>query len=169
MPRRRRFFTLPEVVAVIVIIGLTAALAVPMLRKTSPSRQLEQAVLEFERFCARVRYQAAENGADRSVCFEPGTRTFFMKIPEGFEGGEENGTAADSMFKWTLPEDFETDESDFTDTMEDHVEVFRFFPDGGASGIRSLSLRCGSFSKLITVSLLTGLPTVREVSDGEMQ
>ena len=164
MPRRRRFFTLPEVVAVILIIGLTAALAVPMLRKTPPSRQLEQAILEFEKFCARVRYQAAENGADRSVCFEPGTRTFFMLDPDDPDEENTARSTKEPMFKWVLPEDFEMDEDDFADTAEDHVEVFRFFPDGGASGIRSLTLRCGTFSRLVTVSPLTGLPSVRDTS-----
>ena len=163
MARRIRFFTLPEVVAVILIIGLMAAVAVPMLRKASPSYQIEQSAAEFERFCSRVRYQAAENGGDRSVFFKAASRTFFMKNPDS----EENGVPEDAMFKWVLPEDFETDESVFPDPSGEDVEIVRFFPDGGASGVRNITLRCGSFSKVISVSPLTGFLSVRDVLEGE--
>lgn len=165
MPRRRCFFTIPEVVAVILIIGLMAAFAVPMLKEASPAQQLEQAVLGFENFCSRVRYQAAENGADRIVCFAPSIRTFFMRDPIDPEEDTDVRDAAKSQFKWVLPEKFEMDESMFSSAAEeDYVEVFRFFPDGCASGHRDIMLRCGKNSRIITISPLTGLPAVKNTA-----
>ena len=92
MKRQRRsplHFTLLELVVAIAIIALTTALAVSAFRGESPARQMESAGLQFAAFCAKVRFQALENGADRMVVFYPETRTFKMAVPEEFQAKEE--------------------------------------------------------------------------------
>ncbi len=163
MKRKRRFFTLPEVVAVMCIMGLLAMIAVPLLRSPSPASVLEQAGLDFSTFCSRVRYQAMESGADRIVAFDPETHSFIMLEPGA---SEEEETAPE--LKWKMPEDFEFhDESQALDPESLYTEVFRFFPDGGASGIRKLRFRYGKFTKEFQVSLLTGVLDSRDIADGE--
>ena len=58
--RTRLFFTLPEVIAVMAILLVLAAMAVPMLRSPSASSRMDETALEFQAFCGRVRYQAVE-------------------------------------------------------------------------------------------------------------
>ncbi len=162
-PRIRKFFTLPEVVAVLAILGLMAALAVPMLRDPSPASRLDQAVLDFETFCARVRYTAMEQGKDQAVFFHPETSHFYMKDPADTET-EVN--PAKAWRKWKLPEDCKPE--NLAETFEGtDPEVFRFFPDGGASGNTTLTFRCGNYGKVFEISLLTGLVTARDLTEDE--
>ena len=57
-------FTLLELVVVISILALASSLAVATFRGESPARQMENASLQFEAFCAKVRFNAMENGED---------------------------------------------------------------------------------------------------------
>lgn len=81
---RRSGFTLLELVAAIAIIALAVGLAVSTLRSESPIQQLNNAALQFEEFCMRVRFQALENGADRIVAFHPEEKRFFLRVPAEF-------------------------------------------------------------------------------------
>ena len=71
-----------------------------------------------------------------------------------------------SVIKWKLPENTQINEENFAaeDAPEDNMyEVFRFFPDGGASGIRRFKLECKALSLTYDISPLTGLLiTVKE-------
>ena len=74
--KTRHFFTIPEVIAVMAILLVLAAMAVPMLRPPSASSRMEETALEFQAFCGRVRFQAVEKGEDRAVCFDPAVNEF---------------------------------------------------------------------------------------------
>ena len=165
-------FTLLELVVAIAIIALTTALAVSAFRGESPARQLESAGLQFESFCAKVRFQALENGADRMVVFYPETRTFKMAIPEEFQAKDEEAKEEEekklslAAIEWKLPENFELG-TDFADkerelSEEEYFELFRFFPDGGASGSLKFELRYRTLRKVFDISPLTGLLTKSE-------
>jgi len=69
-------FTLIEVVVVVAILSLTAALASTRFGGESPSRLLDNALTEFEGFCGRVRYRAVEEGLDWVVRYNAETRRF---------------------------------------------------------------------------------------------
>ena len=157
-------FTLLELVVAIVVIALTTALAVVSFRGESPVQQLNSAGLRFEAFCAKARFQAMENGGDRVVMFYPETRTFKMEIPAEFQAAEEAAQEEEEnrlkLAEWTLPENFElgTAISDREcETAEESFEVFRFFPDGGASGSLRFELRYQTLRKVFDISPLTGL------------
>ena len=172
-------FTLIELVVVLAIIVISLGFAVASFRGDSAARQLERASTGFETFCARARFQAQEHGEDIIVCFSPVTKEFITKrsLTEEELAAEERKrqelTDDDepmpdppSVIKWKLPENTEINEDSFAaeDAPDDNMyEVFRFFPDGGASGIRRFKLQCKALSLTYDISPLPGLlTTVKE-------
>lgn len=164
---RRSGFTLLELVAAIAIIALAVGLAVSTLRSESPIQQLNNAALQFEEFCMRVRFQALENGADRIVAFHPEEKRFFLRVPAEFlpdktePSVEETGQETEKTVvqEWKLPEHFELGEGLFDESElgdDGTVELFRFFPDGGASGKRRFELHLRSLKRIFEISPLTG-------------
>ena len=150
---RRKPFTLVEVVVVIVIMVLTGAVAVSAMRTDSTSRLIKRTTGEFRSLCSRVRYKAMEMGEDRMVVYDPEKRIFSMARPTQNLEEEmeyEDGFVPLDGARWELPEEFE-----LTTDENRPVEVFRFYPDGGASGI-SLTLGCKGQSVEIGVAKLTG-------------
>ena len=164
---RRKPFTLVEVVVVIVIMVLTGAVAISAVRSDSTSRLIKRTAGEFRSLCSRVRYKAMELGEDRMVVYDPETRLFSMGRPvrnqeEYLE--YEDGFVPLEGAKWELPEEFEL-------TTEENrpLEVFRFYPDGGASGKWKLNLACKGKDRVmvIEVAKLTGAVISREKGQGE--
>ncbi len=138
-------------------------MAVPMLRSPSASSRMEETALEFQAFCGRVRFQAVEKGEDRAVCFDPSVSEFYLSDPADPE-------AERSSIRWKLPEGFEYSPDtgmmpDEPETDDGGMELFRYYPDGGASGMRVLVLRCGNVRREFRISLLTGLLTSRELGE----
>lgn len=177
---RRRGFTLLELVAAIAIITLAVGLAVSTLRTESPIQQLNNAALQFEEFCMRVRFQALENGADRIVAFHPGEKRFFLRIPQEFmpESTDpasekiEPETDKTVVQEWKLPEHFELGEGLFDESeLDDNgtVELFRFFPDGGASGKRRFELHFRSLKRIFEISPLTGRMMIHDSTEDGIQ
>ena len=166
-------FTLIELVVVLAIIVISLGIAAATFRGDSASRQLERAATDFETFCARARFQAQEHGEDIIICFSPVTKEFTTKrnLTEEELAAEERKrqelTDEDapmpdppSVIRWKLPENTEINEENFApeDAPEDdQYEVFRFFPDGGASGTRRFKLQCKTLSVTYDISPLTGL------------
>lgn len=156
---RGKPFTLLELMVVMAIIAITTTLAVSTFRGESPTRKVENASLSFHAFCARVRYAAMENGADRVVAFDPAARRFVAEDPDAADG-----EASPAPVVWDLPEDFELDSSleDAEHGERDTVEIFRFFSDGSANAAREFILRYRNSQRRFLVSPLTGLLLVNE-------
>ena len=121
---RRASFTLIEILVVIAIISIATGLAVAAFRGESPSQLLERTSLEFQAFCARVRYRAAEEGREWGVYFNPEERTFSARAIlssselEALEtSGEESGLP--STLTWRLPEKLEFGEDGAPEEVED--------------------------------------------------
>ena len=158
---RGKPFTLLELMVVMAIIAITTTLAVSTFRGESPARKVENASLSFHAFCARVRYAAMENGADRVVAFDSAARRFVAEDPNAAIDGEEKTPAT---VAWDLPEDFELDSSmdDAEYGERGTVEIFRFFSDGSANAAREFILRYRKSQRRFLVSPLTGLLLVNE-------
>lgn len=156
---RGKPFTLLELMVVMAIIAITTTLAVSTFRGESPARKVENASLSFHAFCARVRYAAMENGADRVVAFDSSARRFVAEDPDAAAGEDAPATVA-----WDLPEDFELDSSlsDAEYGERGTVEIFRFFSDGSANAAREFILRYRKSQRRFLVSPLTGLLLVNE-------
>ena len=164
---RRKPFTLVEVVVVIVIMVLTGAVAVSAMRTDSTSRLVKRTTSEFRSLCSRVRYKAMEMVEDRMVVYDPEKRVFSMARPirnqdEYLE--YEDGFVPLDGAKWELPEEFE-----LTTDENRPLEVFRFYPDGGASGKWNLTLAIAGkdLAMEISVAKLTGAVVSREKGRGE--
>ena len=164
---RRKPFTLVEVVVVIVIMVLTGAVAVSAMRTDSTSRLIKRTTGEFRSLCSRVRYKAMEMGEDRMVVYNPEERMFYMARPtrnqeEAME--YEDGFVILDTAKWELPKEFE-----LTTDENSPVEVFRFYPDGGASGKWNLNLACANSDRVMVIGVakLTGSVISREKGPGE--
>lgn len=164
---RRKPFTLVEVVVVIVIMVLTGAVAVSAMRTDSTSRLIRRTTNEFRSLCSRVRYKAMEMGEDRMVVYDPEKRIFSMARPTQNLEEEmeyEDGFVPLDGAKWELPEEFE-----LTTDENRPLEVFRFYPDGGASGKWNLTLAVAGkdIAMEISVAKLTGAVISREKGRGE--
>ena len=164
---RRKPFTLVEVVVVIVIMVLTGAVAVSAMRTDSTSRLIRRTTNEFRSLCSRVRYKAMEMGEDRMVVYDPEKRIFSMARPTQNleeEMDYEDGFVPLDGAKWELPEEFE-----LTTDENRPLEVFRFYPDGGASGKWNLTLAVAGkdIAMEISVAKLAGAVISREKGRGE--
>ena len=164
-------FTLLELIVVMTVMFLSAGMGIAIFKGQSPSRKLDNAALEWEEFCARVRYQALESGEEREIVFDPENRLFKMKdppVPENETEAEEIEDLPKTKIEWKIPEEFEL--GNFPDPEEEPDEdgtlpMFKFFSDGGASGRRRLELRIGELRRSFEVSALTG--RVIEVKEDE--
>jgi type II secretory pathway pseudopilin PulG len=187
----RHTFTLLELIVVMSILFLASAMAVAVFRKESSSKRLESASLQWQNFCAGVRYRAVESGKMRQILFDPQERVFRMYDPETAKEEESDGTekeeedagednSADPFPKrtkssndlqWKLPEDFSLGDfpgADEEPDVEDSFVLFTFYGDGSASGKRSLELRCGEdLGKVFSISALTGRLTVKDLGSDE--
>lgn len=166
-------FTLIELVVVIAIIVLSLGFAVSTFRGESAARLMEQASIGFETFCARARFQAQEHGEDIIVAFSPRRREFVTKRTlsseelaieerkrEEVKEGKTPLPDPPAVLKWKLPENTVIDEEAFREEdagEDDSFEVFRFFPDGGASRVRKFKLQCKNLTRTYDISPLTGL------------
>ena len=160
---RRKPFTLVEVVVVIVIMLVTGGIAISAMRTDSTSRLIRGATNDFRSLCSRVRYKAMEMSEDRMVVYVPDERMFHIARPvandqEAMEN--EFGFVILNTAQWELPEAFELQTEN-----NDPVEVFRFYPDGGASGI-PLTLACKGHAMEIGVAKLTGAMVTYDRSEG---
>ena len=76
----------------------------------------------------------------------------------------EDGFVILNTTKWELPSEFE-----LTTDENRPLEVFRFYPDGGASGKWNLTLACAKSDRVMVISVakLTGSVISREKGQGE--
>ena len=148
---------------VIVIMVVTGAIAVSTLRTDSTARLVRSATNDFRSLCSRVRFKAMEMSEDRMVVYMPEEHMFYLARPvANQEEAMENefGFVVLNTMRWELPEEFE-----LSTENSDPVEVFRFYPDGGASGI-PLTLACKGHAMEIGVAKLTGAMVTYDRSEG---
>ena len=183
MALHRKNFTLLELVAVVAIMTLVLGISVSVLRKRSGPAQFENSVLTFRQFCMAARAQAAELGHERVLYYQPEERTFragdvqpvevdrdavvLLEPPDQEPEMAEYETPANfSKLKWVLPEEYvmEMDSTGAPEESRERVELFHFFPDGSASGVREFRLQFRSWSRTLAISPLTGELRVEEGS-----
>jgi len=152
---------------VIVIMIVVGGLAITTIRKESMSSLIKRTSNDFRSLCSRARYNAMESGQDRMVVYDPEKQMFYMARPTANAEEDsmyEYGFVIYEKDRWQMPEEFELTTED-----TEPFEVFRFYPDGGASGRWSLNLGCkdNDSGMVIEVAKLTGTVTAREWGEGE--
>lgn len=168
----KRHFTLIEVIVVLVIIMALTGIAVASLRGESPAAALERNSLEIESYLARVRFLCAESGRDYVVRFYPDKKIFCAHVDfseEELLEMEKDITESSSVQKFTFSEDVEvfTVESAEDGAMEhDYIELFRFYPSGGASCVNRPGIRIENLAKFFDISFFSGQLVIGD-GDGE--
>ena len=180
---RKRVFTLVELVVAIAIVTLTLAIAVTALRGESPAQKMERSVHEISAFCARIRFRSAEEGRDWVLKYDPEEKKFYATavaaedeqesfVPGANSGNFLNEKKAPDEDAPPLPRmDLKLDKNFTFETAEgsegelgngEEMEIFRFFPDGGASGSHKLILKLRGMQKVFHISKLTGRVLIDE-------
>lgn len=169
---RKGFFTLIEVIVVLVIIMLITGIAVASLRGESPSVKLNRTSLEFEAFLSRVRFLCAESGRDYVVRFYP-DRKLIAAHPdyseEEIEELENELPEGSNVQRFTFADDvevFTVEAAEDGGMEEEYIELFRFYPTGGASCINRPGIRVEELSKFFDVSFFSG-QVIHSDGDGE--
>ena len=155
--RSRSAYTLIELMIVVAIIGLVAAMGLPALDRMLMKRGMRKAVSDFTDVCLSARARAIFSGHTTSVIFRPPDRTF---AAEG--GGSSHGSPY--VASGQLPKDvdlaaFGINSLDFTES--DFGRVF-FYSDGTCDEM-TLVLRSHGDEEKISLEYATGYPVVTDV------
>ena len=159
-----RAFTLMELMVVVGIIGLVAAMSVPsilQMRREAPMRRAVNDILEM---CERARAGAVLKSTTTAIIFYP-------RPPCGAElsGGDANAALSTRLGKGPVTatrfdpsvtiEGLGINLRDWTDA--DYAPVH--FYDNGTCDEMTLILGCAGERDMITLELATSLPTVKQL------
>lgn len=159
--RGKGAFTLLELMVVVGIIGLVAAMSVPSLlqmRREAPMRKAVNDVLEM---CDRARAGAVLKDAKTAIIFHP--RTGQVEL----QGGDSNAALSTRVGKGPVTStqfDPSVTVSGLLINLKDWSQADSapvHFYENGTSDEMTLILACNGERELITLELVTALPTVK--------
>jgi len=158
-PRRLRAFTLIEVMIVVAIMGLIAAMGVPSILQTFRKEGMRKAMSDVMDVCGEARTRAILQNQTTAVVFYPPERRF------GLEGAAEGvNKSSGRVTSATLPDGVEFAMLDIN--LQEYVaskwaRVF-FYPDGTSDEMTLVLLSQGD-QKKITLEFSTALASVSDV------
>ena len=154
-PSRRHAFTLIEIMVVVAIIGLIAAMGLPTLMKEKTG--MRKAVRDLTEVCAEARARAIFANSTVSVEFHPGDKSFSVS-----GGGPGKGSTYVSSAKLPDDVDFAMLDINMQDFGGAEWARVRFFANG-TSDEMTVVLHDRLEWKKITLEFATGIATVSEV------
>jgi prepilin-type N-terminal cleavage/methylation domain-containing protein len=150
-------FTLVEIMIVVAIIGLIAAMGIPALLAAVQKEGMRKAVSDLQDVCSEARAQAIFHNQTVSVIFHPQERRFEM------ENVTTNAAAAKDLSSGkvtaaVLPAgiDFALLDINLMDFVESDVSRVRFFPNGTCDEMTVVLHGNGDFEKM-SLEFSTGI------------
>jgi len=162
----RRAFTLIEIMIVVAIIGLIAAMGVPAILQTFRKEGMRKAVNEVMDLCSDARARAILRGQTTAVVFHPAEKRLAINDAPA-EESEAPATPSPSSPKTSvvLPDSVDIAMLDINmlDCSGKDVTSVRFFPNGTCEEL-TLVLHSGDDWEKITLEYSTALASVGPVT-----
>jgi prepilin-type N-terminal cleavage/methylation domain-containing protein len=159
-----RAFTLIEIMIVVGILGLVAAMGIPSIVKALQKEGMRKAVSDVQDVFFSAREKAILTNQKTAVTFYPRDRRFGVEGASGGEGGSSVNTHSGKTVVATLPDGVEFGMLDIFRqdyVQSDWAKVF-FNPDGTCDEAVIVLIAKGGAQK-ITLEYATGMPIVSAV------
>ena len=172
--REQRAFTLIEIMIVVAIMGLIAAMSVPTIYQIAKKEGMRRAISDLKDVCSNARAQAIFSGKPTSVMFHPTERRFEVSGSSGAaatnpETGEERsapGPAPGTGLTGIIPDDVTVEmlEVNMFD-CKDYEQVPVRFSEMGTSDELTIILRdADNKYRRLTLEPTTGLLLVGDLT-----
>jgi type II secretion system protein H len=164
-PGRQRGFTMIELVVVLLIITLSAALVTPSLSRFSKSIELKGAAQKVSVILRYYRSEAVHRGTVYQVLFNSETREVKVQSIEPEEATEKENKGEKTFTKsYILPEGVQIKEVEAPDPQfPSDFPAIEFYPNGGSNGGTILLDTQNRKGFKIKVNFLTGTVKIEEV------
>jgi prepilin-type N-terminal cleavage/methylation domain-containing protein len=143
-----RAFTLIEIMIVVGIIGLIAAIGVPSILQSLQKEGMRKAVSDLVDVCSDARSHAILSGQTTDVTFHPAEKKFESS-------GGKSATLPDGV-------DFAMLDINLMDFSQSDISRVRFFPNGTCDEM-TVVLHSADDWRKITLEFSTGIATVSDV------
>jgi type II secretion system protein H len=163
---KNRGFTLIEVVVVLILIGVSAALLVPGFNRISKSVELRATAKKVSGLLRYYRNEAVQRGKVYQVLFDFNLREIRVQSVEIVKSGEQNEETEEMRLqqRFPMPADIQVREMKIPGSLYvSEYPAIEFYPNGSSNGGSFILELQSSRGYWIRVHFLTGIVDVKDV------